>query len=349
MVNKKLEEMLLQITPGTPLREGVYNIIDAGIGALIVVGMDEAVEKMLDGGFYINCEYTPERIFELAKMDGAIIVDEECKTIIYANVHLQVDRKYSSEESGTRHRTAQRAGKQTNKLVIAVSERRKTISLYKGEMRYKLKDMSEIMNEASQALKTMERYRYVLDKSLANLTILELDDIVTIYDAALVLQRFEMMMRIEEELKGYVLELGVEGRLIELQLEDLAQDIHEEMLEFLSDYKSEDVEYESILAQLREFNNTELLEIENFANVLGYKKSYSSLDNKISPKGYRILGKISKLTKKDIEKLVSNYGELSSIQEAPIEELSDTKLSKLKIKAIKNGLKRLKFTVELEK
>ena len=349
MVNKKLEEMLLQITPGTPLREGVYNIIDAGIGALIVVGMDEAVEKMLDGGFYINCEYTPERIFELAKMDGAIIVDEECKTIIYANVHLQVDRKYSSEESGTRHRTAQRAGKQTNKLVIAVSERRKTISLYKGEMRYKLKDMSEIMNEASQALKTMERYRYVLDKSLANLTILELDDIVTIYDAALVLQRFEMMMRIEEELKGYVLELGVEGRLIELQLEDLAQDIHVEMLEFLSDYKSEDVEYESILAQLREFNNTELLEIENFASVLGYKKSYSSLDNKISPKGYRILGKISKLTKKDIEKLVSNYGELSSIQEAPIEELSDTKLSKLKIKAIKNGLKRLKFTVELEK
>lgn len=349
MVNKKLEEMLLQITPGTPLREGVYNIIDAGIGALIVVGMDEAVEKMLDGGFYINCEYTPERIFELAKMDGAIIVDEECKTIIYANVHLQVDRKYSSEESGTRHRTAQRAGKQTGKLVVAVSERRKTISLYKGDMRYKLKNMAEIMNEASQALKTMERYRYVLDKSLANLTILELDDIVTIYDAALVLQRFEMMMRIEEELKGYVLELGVEGRLIELQLEDLAQDIHEEMLEFLSDYKSEDVEYESILAQLREFNNTELLEIENFASVLGYKKSYSSLDNKISPKGYRILGKISKLTKKDIEKLVSNYGELSSIQEAPIEELSDTKLSKLKIKAIKNGLKRLKFTVELEK
>ena len=309
MVNKKLEEMLLQITPGTPLREGLYNIIDAGIGALIVVGMDESVEKMLDGGFYINCDYTPERMFELAKMDGAIIVDEECKTIIYANVHLQVDRKYSSEESGTRHRTAQRAGKQTGKLVVAVSERRKTISLYKGDMRYKLKNMAEIMNEASQALKTMERYRYVLDKSLANLTILELDDIVTIYDAALVLQRFEMMMRIEEELEGYVVELGTEGRLIELQLEDLAQDIHEEMLEFLSDYKSD----------------------------------------KISPKGYRILGKISKLTKKDIEKLVSNYGELSSIQEAPIEELSDTKLSKLKIKAIKNGLKRLKFTVELEK
>ena len=131
MVNKKLESMLMQITPGTPLRDGIDNILDGGIGALIVVGIDETVEKMLDGGFVINCDYTPERFFELAKMDGAIIVDDECKKILYANVHLQVDRKYSSEESGTRHRTAQRAGKQTGKLVIAVSERKKVVSFIK--------------------------------------------------------------------------------------------------------------------------------------------------------------------------------------------------------------------------
>ena len=349
MINKKLEEMLMQITPGTPLREGLDNIIDGSIGALIVVGMDETVEKMLDGGFIINCDYTPERIFELAKMDGAIIVDEACEKILYANVHLQVDRKYSSEESGTRHRTAQRAGKQTNKLVIAVSERKKVVSLYKGEIRYKLKNISDITSEAAQALKTMERYRYVLDKSLANLTILELDDIVTLYDVALVLQRFEMIRRIDEELKGYVVELGIEGRLIELQLKDLEQDIEEDMMEFLSDYMSTDTDYEDVTTQISNLTNAELLEIENFSSALGYRKSYSNLDNKISPKGYRVLGKISKLTKKDIEKLISTYGELSSIQEAPIEELSDAKLSKFKIKAIKNGLKRLKFTVELEK
>ena len=349
MINKKLEEMLMQITPGTPLRAGLDNIIDGSIGALIVVGMDETVEKMLDGGFVINCDYTPERIFELAKMDGAIIVDEACEKILYANVHLQVDRNYSSEESGTRHRTAQRAGKQTGKLVIAVSERKKVVSLYKGENRYKLKNMSEITSEAAQALKTMERYRYVLDKSLANLTILELDDIVTLYDVALVLQRFEMIRRIDEELKGYVIELGVEGRLIELQLKDLEQDIELDMIEFLNDYMSSDTSYEDVISQISSLTNAELLEIENFSSALGYRKSYSNLDNKISPKGYRVLGKISKLTKKDIEKLISMYGGLSSIQEAPIEELADTKMSKFKIKAIKNGLKRLKFTVELEK
>ena len=240
MINKKLESMLMQITPGTPLRDGIDNILDGGIGALIVVGIDEIVEKMLDGGFVINCDYTPERVFELAKMDGAIIVDDECKKILYANVHLQVDRKYSSEESGTRHRTAQRAGKQTGKLVIAVSERKKVVSLYKGDIRYKLKNTSEITSEAAQALKTMERYRYVLDKSLANLTILELDDIVTLYDVAQVLQRFEMMRRIDDELKGYVVELGTEGRLMDLQLKDLEQDINEDMEEFLSDYMSSD-------------------------------------------------------------------------------------------------------------
>ena len=195
----------------------------------------------------------------------------------------------------------------------------------------------------------MERYRYVLDKSLANLTILELDDIVTLYDVAQVLQRFEMMRRIDEELKGYVIELGTEGRLMELQLKDLEQDINEDMEEFLSDYMSSDSTYEDVMSQIANLTNIELLEIENFSSALGYRKSYSNLDNKISPKGYRVLGKISKLTKKDIDKLINTYGELASIQDAPIEELSDTKLSKLKIKAIKNGLKRLKYTVELEK
>ena len=347
--DSKIKNILKIVSPGTNLREGLENILRAKTGGLIVLSDNEEVMKLVDGGFYINSEYSPAYIYELAKMDGAIIVDDECKKILYANVHLQVDRKYSSEESGTRHRTAQRAGKQTGKLVIAVSERKKVVSLYKGDIRYKLKNTSEITSEAAQALKTMERYRYVLDKSLANLTILELDDIVTLYDVAQVLQRFEMMRRIDDELKGYVVELGTEGRLMDLQLKDLEQDINEDMEEFLSDYMSSDTTYEDVMSQIANLTNIELLEIENFSSALGYRKSYSNLDNKISPKGYRVLGKISKLTKKDIDKLINTYGELASIQDAPIEELSDTKLSKLKIKAIKNGLKRLKYTVELEK
>ena len=136
---------------------------------------------------------------------------------------------------------------------------------------------------------------------------------------------------------------------MDLQLKDLEQDINEDMEEFLSDYMSSDSTYEDVMSQIANLTNIELLEIENFSSALGYRKSYSNLDNKISPKGYRVLGKISKLTKKDIDKLINTYESSASIQDAPIEELSDTKLSKLKIKAIKNGLKRLKYTVELEK
>ena len=227
MDSKKLEEMLSFVIPGTALREGLNNILEAGLGALIVVGYDENVEKISDGGFYLACDFTPERVYELAKMDGAIILDDECKKIMYANVHLQPDRKYTSTESGTRHRTAQRTGQQTEKLVIAVSERRNVITLYKENIRYRLKDIGSIGNEASQAIKTMERYKSVLDRALANLTILELENTVTLYDVATALQRFEMLRRIGDEVNSCVVELGVEGRLLNLQFQDLNQDIED--------------------------------------------------------------------------------------------------------------------------
>ena len=138
------KELLSKVAPGTELRKGIYNILDAGIGALIVIGYDEETEKLRDGGFFINCDYTPEKIFELSKMDGAIIIDENCEKILYANVHLQADKKYSTTESGTRHRTAERTAKQLKKGVLAVSERRKSVTVYKGDFKYRLKNLEEL-------------------------------------------------------------------------------------------------------------------------------------------------------------------------------------------------------------
>jgi diadenylate cyclase len=267
---KELIDMLMQVSPGTPLREGIENILDGALGALIVVGYDEEVEKLVDGGFAIHCEYTPERLYELAKMDGAIIVDEFCKNIVYANVHLQINRKYQSEESGTRHRTAQRAAKQILKLVIAISARKKVVSLYKGDLKYKLKDMSRIIEDANQAVKTLERYKSVLDKHLSNLTILELDDLVTLHDVALTLQRFEMLRRIESELHNYILELGSDGRLINLQYRELLMGVSDEEREFLNDYMIEKLTYEEVYSALQSLSDAELLKEENFANILGY-------------------------------------------------------------------------------
>lgn len=269
MDNNDLLSILSQVTPGTRLREGIYNILDAGMGALIVVGMGEEVSKMIDGGFQINCSYTPEKIYELGKMDGAIIVDNKIENILYANVHLQPGMEYTTNESGTRHRTAQRVAKQSDLLVIAISERKKVVTLYKGEMRYRLKNMYEVMTEASQALKTLERYRYVLDKSLGNLTILELDDLVTLYEVTSVLQRFEMVRRIMRELENYVIELGTEGRLINLQVEDLIQGVKEEKHNFIRDYYNGDsngekgeLEISIINDELEKLSDSELLELE---------------------------------------------------------------------------------------
>jgi diadenylate cyclase len=354
MDSKELLNILSQVTPGTTLREGVDNILDAGSGALILVGFNEDIAKVVDGGFYINCDYTPQKIYELAKMDGAIILDDNVDKILYANVHLQPDKKYETQESGTRHRTAQRVAKQTGKLVIAISERKKVVTLYKGEQKYRLKDIREILSEVSQALKTLERYRYVLDSSLANLTILELDDLVTIYEVASVLQRFEMIYRIKEELKNYVIELGSEGRLINLQLQELLFDLKEEKRNFIRDYynyeSDKTLDMNIINRELGALSDIELLELENLSAILGYGKSNSILDDRIKPKGYRVLGKISKLNKRDVEKMISIYGDLATIQETTAEELNEIKgISKFKIRAMKNGLKRLKTTVELEK
>ncbi len=341
------------VEPGTRLREGLDNILDGGKGALIIIGIDEEVEDMLDGGFHLDCQYTPERLFELSKMDGAIILDEEISKILYANVHLQPDNTYDTNESGTRHRTAERAAKQLNRLVIAISERKKVMTVYNGEQRYKLKSLMELSTEASQALNTLERYRKVLDKSLGNLTILELDDMVTVEDVCGVVQKFEMLSRVRKDAYDYILELGSEGRLINLQYEDLLQGTEEEEFEFLSDYYlkgDEDADIKELKSEIAQLNDTEMLDLVKISGILGFGKSSSKLDNRINPKGYRILSKFGKLNSKDIEALIEKFEDLTHIQEASTEEITETKgVSKFKANAIKRGFERLKFTAELDR
>jgi diadenylate cyclase len=351
--NEEIIEILSYVAPGTRIREGLNNILDAGTGALIVIGDDENILNMVDGGFFINCSYTPQRVYELAKMDGAIILDYSAEKILYANVHMQPDSFIPTSESGTRHRTAQRVSRQTGNLVIAISEKRNRITLYKENIKYQLRNIPDIMSEANQAIKTLERYKSVLDKVLANLTLMEFDDIVTMYEVTTVLQRFEMLFRISNEVSHYIVELGTEGRLINMQLEELLKGVEEERQNFLKDYynpEKEELNLETINDDLTKLSDEELLELENLSFILGHSKRSSSLDNKITAKGYRILGKIMRLNKKDIEGIVDSFDDLNAIQEANLEELSELKgISKFKARSIKNGIKRLKFTTELER
>ena len=349
MERTEWERILSLVAPGSNLREGLDNILDGQKGALIVVGIDEEVEKVLDGGFKLDCEYTPERLFELSKMDGAIILDDTVEHILYANVHLQPDKRYVTDESGTRHRTAQRIAKQLDRVVIAISERKRVQTLYKGDVRYKLRSVEGLMSEASQGINTLEIYRYVLDKALINLTLLELDGIATVEEVCIVLQKFEMFKRIKIDVIECLFELGSEGKLLRLQLEDLIFGLNDEKLEFLKDYYSEGEEKEDELSkEMSALDDTELLDLAKLSSILGFGKTSKSLDNPVITKGYRLLSKFGKLTKKDVDCLVEKFGQLSKIQEATVEELSEV-LSKFKANAVKRGFERVKFMTELGK
>ncbi len=350
MERKEWDKILAAVAPGSKLREGLDNILDGQKGALIVVGIDEEVEKVLDGGFSLNCEYTPERLFELSKMDGAIILDDNIEHILYANVHLQPDKRYLTDESGTRHRTAQRIAKQLDRVVIAISERKRVLTLYKGDIRYKLRTAEELMSESSQGINTLERYRYVLDKALINLTLLELDGMATVEEVCIVLQKFEMFRRIKNEIAEGLYELGSEGKLLRLQLEDLVFGLKDEKIEFLKDYYAEEEECdeEKLVKDLSALDDSELLDLAKLSALLGYGKTVKSLDNPVTTKGYRLLSKFGKLTKKDVDSLVEHFGELSKIQEATMEEICEV-LSKFKANSVKRGFERVKFMTEIGK
>ncbi|MEI6856525.1 DNA integrity scanning diadenylate cyclase DisA [Psychrilyobacter sp.] len=348
-----LKKIFSQVTPGTVFREGLDNILDAGTGALVVLDANDTLGDLIDGGFELNCRFTPQRLHELSKMDGAIILDGTASKIKYANVHLQPGKLFKTNESGTRHRTAQRVARQTDNLVIAISERRNRITLYKGDFRYKVKNLADIMIEASQAMKTFERYKHVLDRALQNITLLEFDRMVTLSEVVTVLQRFEMLIRIRAEVEHSIIELGSEGKFLEIQLEELFKGVLKEEENFIRDYINlgED-EFGS--AQVKErllgLGDLELLETENIAGALGYGRSAATFDMELDTKGYRILNKITRITRKDTEKIISKYAILSKILELTEEELVEMRgISMFKARSIKNGIKRLKMTAEWEK
>ena len=208
-----ITEVLKMIAPGTPIRDGLENILKAKTGALIVIGDTKEVLDLVDGGFQLDVEYTSSRLYELAKMDGAIVLSSDTKKILFANAQLIPDYSISTSETGTRHRTAERVAKQTGAIVIAISQRRNIITVYRGDKKYALEDISKILTKANQALQTLEKYKSVLDEAIINLNALEFNDLVTIYDVAIVIQKIEMVMRITNIIEKYVIELGQEGTL----------------------------------------------------------------------------------------------------------------------------------------
>lgn len=330
--------------PGTPLREGLDRILSAKMGALIVVGGNiEQFSSIISGGFTLNCDFTPEALYELAKMDGAIIISEDLKKILCANVQLSPDISIPTAEPGTRHKTAERVAKQTGSLVIAISERREIITLYIGNTRYILQDIRNLLVKANQGLQVLERYRLILDQAISNLTMLELEDSVTLLDILWSLYRIEMVLRIAQEIERYIIELGVEGRLVKMQLDELIGGVQEEELLLIKDYIGEGLTPEAIRDEIRKRNLNEILNANIMANLLGIADFVGQTDTNLKCKGYRILSYISRLPSSIIENLINHFGCLQNILKADIPQLDEVEgIGEIRAKNIKDGLRRLR-------
>lgn len=348
---KILEYVFSIISPGTPLRAAIDRIQEANLGALIVLGNPKDLEDVMAGGFELNTEYSPQKVYELSKMDGAIILSEDIETIYGANIQLQPDPAISTDESGTRHQTANRIAKQKGNVVIAVSERRNKITIYKDDFRYILHDLSDLLVKASQAMMALEKYSVAINKSWVNLSILEFDNMVVFYDVVEVMRMYGLLFKMAEELIEYIAELGTDGRLVEIQYEEIMLNQKEEFMELVRDYKAENEKTEKIVEDIKKLSKAELLEDKNIVNILGYNLKEISLDEAIKARGYRLLSNINKITKKDIELVVNEFKEVQAIiLFATAENLFKIKgISKIKADHIKKALDRIKNKIMLDK
>ena len=348
----RLRATLASIAPGTALRDGLERILRGRTGALIVLGMDKVVESIATGGFTLDVPFSSTGLRELAKMDGAIIVDRDVSRIHRAAVHLMPDHTIPSEETGTRHRTADRVARQTGFPVISVSQSMQIIAAYVGETRHVLEDTGQILSRANQALATLERYKLRLDEVAGTLSALEIEDLVTVRDVAVVAQRLEMVTRIASEIEDYVLELGTDGRLLSLQLEELVTGVDAERQLVIRDYLPAGRRSrtpEALLNRLESLLPTELVDPAAVARALGLG-SGEHLDGAVAPRGYRLLAKVPRLPTTVMDRLVDHFETLQKLLAASIDDLQAVDgVGELRARSVREGLSRLAESSILER
>ncbi|HET8528054.1 MAG TPA: DNA integrity scanning diadenylate cyclase DisA [Gaiellaceae bacterium] len=333
-----------KIAPGTPLRQAVDDVIRSHEGALIVVGDPQELAFLCSGGLKLDAPFRPQLLYELAKMDGAIIVDNHLKRLAWANVQLMPDPTINSDETGTRHRTAERVAKQTNTLVVSVSQQRETVTIFVGQARYQLDPVADVLAKTNQALGTLETYRQRLEQVLTRLTALEFQNAVVLDDVLVTLQRAEMTSRMAERIERDCIELGGEGRLIRLQLEELVGNVPAERDAIVRDYHAAGPGSEATVAleQLRELGYADLLEFDRLGELLGLARGLNALDHAMQPRGYRILSHIPRLPESVVRRVVEALGSLDAVVRASQRDLEAVEgVGAVRAREIRDGLRRL--------
>ena len=344
IVKNELSDVLKTIAPGTPIREGLENILKAKTGALIAVGDGKEIMDIADGGFSLNVDYTPARLYELAKMDGAIILSSDMKKILYANTQLIPDSSIPTVETGTRHRTAERMAKQTGDLIISISQRRGIITIFKGDDRYVLQDSSKVITEANQALQTVEKYMKVFENKLNLLNEYEFNDLVTLENVIGAIQRAEMVMSVAAEVQKAIDELGEDGILLEMQLQEIIGSLEEEELLMVKDYivAGKRRKPEKVLESIKQLSREDLMKSQVIANLLGYEDFDNYDEVGVYTKGYRVLNKIPRMPSTIVDNLVKSFKSFGQILDADIPELDDVEgIGEVRARTIKQSLRRM--------
>ena len=340
-----IADILKKIAPGTPIREGLDNILKAKTGALLLItDKQEVIDEIVDGGFFINEDYTSSKLYELAKMDGAIVLSGDMKKILFANAQLIPSYQIPTVETGTRHRTAERTAKQTGELVISISQRRNIITVFKGDFRYTIEDSSKIVTKANQALQTLENYKRVFDTKLRVLNEYEFNDIVTLDNVITCIQRAEMVNRVAEQVKRSIYELGADGVLVKMQLEELIEDLPQEELLIIKDYiaPSRRLLPEKILQNIRLCSQNELIQSEIIARFLGYEQFDNYEEVAVYPRGYRILNKIPRMPNSIVTNLVKTFKSFQHILLADVDKLDEVDgIGEVRARTIKQSLRRM--------
>ena len=369
-----LLDALALVAPGTPLRQGLDRVLQAKRGALVVMGDDAAVLAICTGGFLLDAEFTPQRLSELAKMDGAIVLTADCSRIARANVHLMPRASIPTSETGTRHRTAERVARSLDVPVVTVSEAMATVTVYRGAARHTLRQPGRLIDRASQAIAAVERFKSRYDVALALLSTLEVEDSVSVNDVVAVLQPGEMVVRFTEEVEGYLVELGEDGRLIRLQIEELGAGVEETLRLVALDYVVADESAETpeggaagpchdgrvadrrrdrhvlmlkqradaALAVLHGLSHEDLLGRIAVAGVLGFDPVPGALDLPVEARGYRLLHRLPRVSDSIIERIVERFVTLPQILQATLVELEKVGgVGEAKARTVKEGLSRM--------
>ena len=319
--NDEMRNALGQVAPGTPIRDGIDRVVRAKAGALLVLDDGPDVLAICSGGFLVDAPYSPQRLSELAKMDGAIIISTDGGRIARANVHLVPDPTVPTSETGTRHRTAERVARSLKVPVVSASEEMGVINIYAGGSKHQLQDIGRLLDRANQALQTLERYKVRLDDAIANLTGLELEDVVTLRDVVAVVQRGEMVHRISDEIETMIIELGVDARLLRLQLDEIYGDVDDELDLVVADYLPAGRTVMDTQLEMSRLDDDEVLDYRIAAATLHRDGDSRDLEQEVSPKGLRLLHRVHKLPAAQAAAVADHFGGLAKLQRATVGDL----------------------------